>query len=412
MDRGTMTHHLSEEQIAGYRGRRIPPAELPEIDDHLSLCADCRSRLASAGDLRAALQRTNYRPRPDSADFDSVLPEAAARGQHLAYEQLEAYLDRRSSRAKRELVRKHVEACRICADELRDLEAFKTGMAGSGGMRGWNLRAWCGALALATAAAIILVVSQKEMGLGPPLASSSQNTKPGESASGEQTLIAGSGSHMYESDMLSLEEQRAVNEAFSQQKISFPKVLAELQGKQQTLLGESQKGPRFEVLAPLAEVVLDVRPVFRWQPVTGARSYSVAIFDAKLNSVQSSASMQATEWTPDRPLKRGQLYEWQVTAKLGGGKSVSAPSPPSPEAKFRVVDQKNADELAHFQEANAESHIVLGILYAQAGLLEQGERELEQVPKSDPKLGLINDPKYGLAQNLLKSIRQIRHSRR
>jgi Tfp pilus assembly protein PilF len=95
---------------------------------------------------------------------------------------------------------------------------------------------------------------------------------------------------------------------------------------------------------------------------------------------------------------------WQVTASLSDGKSVSSPSPPSPEAKFRVLDQKKADELSHFQAAHSESHLALGILYAQAGILEQGEHELTQVKESDPD--------YRLAQNLLKSIEEIRHPQR
>jgi hypothetical protein len=238
------------------------------------------------------------------------------------------------------------------------------------------------------------------------LVPSAHNPKPapvGEGPNGPETHIAGSEADIRAINTLLAEQKRAVLEAISQQKINAPKVLAELQGQQQTLLGESQ-GPRFEVLAPLGEVALSVRPHFRWQPVTGARSYSVAIFDEKLNPVESSGSLPATEWTPDKPLKRGQLYQWQVTAKLGGGKSVNAPSPPGPEAKFRVLDQKNADEIAHFQEANPESHIALGIVFAQAGLLGPGEDELELLPKTDPN--------YGLAQNLLKSIREIRHANR
>jgi hypothetical protein len=408
-----MRHHLSEEQIASFRGKRIPPAQLPEIDNHLSKCAVCRSRIASPAELREALQRER------TVDSSSVLHRAPARGEHLAYEQLEAYVDGRSSRAERALVRKHVEFCVSCADELRDLDAYKTELVGSTGARGRELKAWWAtllptwvspsrvALALAASAVIALgVLLERTRLYSPPLVPSAHNPKPapvGEGPNGPETHIAGSEADIRAINTLLAEQKRAVLEAISQQKINAPKVLAELQGQQQTLLGESQ-GPRFEVLAPLGEVALSVRPHFRWQPVTGARSYSVAIFDEKLNPVESSGSLPATEWTPDKPLKRGQLYQWQVTAKLGGGKSVNAPSPPGPEAKFRVLDQKNADEIAHFQEANPESHIALGIVFAQAGLLGPGEDELELLPKTDPN--------YRLAQNLLKSIREIRHANR
>jgi len=84
-----------------------------------------------------------------------------------------------------------------------------------------------------------------------------------------------------------------------------------------------------------------------------------------------------------------------------GGGSVSAPTPPSPEAKFTILDQRKVNEIALFQQNHRESHVVLGILYGQAGLLEKGEYELEQVPKGDPN--------YEIAQNLLESIKDIRH---
>lgn len=409
-----MTQHLSKEQIERYRKRQLAPAELPEIDDHISHCVDCRQLLASAADLRAALQRETV------ARSGSALPETVGKEEHLDYKQLEAYVDKRSSQAEREVVGNHVEMCRACAEELRDLVAYKTELDGSAGARTWNPRAWWAglaasrvtprrvALALAVSVAIVLGVWLERMRLASPhLAPSANKTKPapaGGNPNKVETLIAGSDAEIHAIDSMLPEQKRAVLEAIHQQKINFPSVLAELHGQQQTLLGESQNVSRFEVLSPLGEIVLDVRPLFRWEPVTGASGYSVSIFDAKLNPVQSSTTLHVTEWTPDHPLKRGQLYEWQVNARLSGGKSVSAPIPPSPQAKFRVLDQKKAEEIAHFQEANPQSHIALGIVYVQAGLLDQGEHELEQLSQGDPK--------YGLAQNLLKSISEIRHSHR
>jgi hypothetical protein len=200
---------------------------------------------------------------------------------------------------------------------------------------------------------------------------------------------------------LPLEEQSAVHEAITQQRIKSPDRLAKLQGKRQTLLGESPETLEFKVLTPVGEVVPDVRPAFQWEPLAGARSYSVVIFDENLNQVLSSRRLHATQWTPNRSLKRGQSYLWQVTAELGGSKSVSAPSPPSPEARFHILDQQKADQIAHFQRAHPESHITLGILYAQAGVLEDGEKELRLIPQTDPN--------YPMAQKLLKSIQEIRH---
>jgi hypothetical protein len=406
-----MPDHLSKEQIEHYLERQIAPADLPEIDDHISQCADCRDRVSSAGDLRAALRRERVQR------LGSTSPEPLGRKEHLSYEQFEAYVEGRSSRSERELVRKHAESCRICADELRDLDDFKTELSGTVGTRSWNLKAWWEefapfwltlprlALALAASAAIVVVISLTRLA-SPPFVPLVQNTKPAPSGENSRDadahgLMAGLDARVPEIDTLPAEEQRAILDAFSERRIKPANVLTELQGKTETLLGQTAGFSRFEVLTPVGEVVLDARPVFRWQPVAEAKNYKVAIFDAQLNQVQSSGPLRVTEWRPKLPLERGRLYVWQVNAQLGDGGSVSAPTPPSPEAKFTILDQRKVNEIALFQQNHRESHVVLGILYGQAGLLEKGEYELEQVPKGDPN--------YEIAQNLLESIKDIRH---
>jgi hypothetical protein len=400
-----MMDHLSTEQIASYRERRTQPEELLRVDDHISHCAECRQRLASAVDLRAALQSTL------GEDGGAVPAEAIPRTHHLAYEQLEAYVDGKLSSADRNNAQAHLEICQICSEELRDLHAFKIELAAPERQttHGWLARLsapWLTrrrvALGLAMAAVIVLTVEVARWRLAPAPEVSSVRT-PKTHPTAKETFAA--------INNLSPEEQSAVRDAISQQRINSPAVLAELHGKRQTLLGESHEAARFEVLRPLGEVVPEVRPVFRWQPLTGASSYSVAIFDTNLNPVQFSPPLRATQWTADRPLKRGRMYLWQVTARLRDGKSFSAPSPPNPEAKFRVLDQKKAGEFDRLQalehalsSAPSESHLVHGILYAQAGLLDKGERELILIPESDSN--------YGLAQKLLKSIQEIRNSTR
>jgi hypothetical protein len=337
-------------------------------------------------------------------DMSATSLPGAPQAEHLTYEELEAYVDGKMSDADRGIAGAHLEFCRACSDDIRDLNTFKVELADSKGQRKEGgmpnfVALWLtprrAALALAMAALIVLAVKVGRWQLAPPHGVPSAGTANSNSTR-KETLSA--------INALPPEEQSAILEAISQQKIKSPDVLAGLRGPQQTLLGGSPEGARFEVLEPLGEVVPEVRPVFRWQPLAGASSYSVTIFDANLTPLQSSPPLRAIQWTADRALKRGQVYVWQVTASLSDGKSVSSPSPPSPEAKFRVLDQKKADELSHFQAAHSESHLALGILYAQAGILEQGEHELTQVKESDPD--------YRLAQNLLKSIEEIRHPQR
>lgn len=393
-----MASHLSEEQIAHYRGRRLAPEELLSVDDHISQCADCRHRIASAADLQTALQNKL------AVDAAYLRPKT----EHLSYEQMEAYVDGKISKADQASLRVHLQYCKTCSEELRDLNTFKAELTSSnefGRQASWARFAvrWFRvprvAFALGACAIIAVAISVGIWRKGSPNRGPSPetaNTHPAGNGQLANPSLAGI-------EELAPDEQASIAEAVSNERIKIPEALRELKpaGTQEVLLGQAEETVRFKVVTPISEVVANDRPLFRWQPLAGARSYSAAVFDVKLNEVQSSPALHATQWTPDRPLKRGQAYLWQVTAQLSEGNPVTAPSPPSPEAKFRVLDQKKADEIAHFQEANPESHLVLGILYAQAGLLEPGEHELEQLPKSDPN--------YGLAQNLLKSIREIRN---
>lgn len=385
----TMPEHLSAEEITSYRQRRTPPEELLRVDDHISQCAECRERLFSPSEL-GALDR--YLKRSD------VVSQVAPRSEHLSYEQLEAFVDGKMSSPTRKGVEAHLRACQLCADEARDLNTFKVELKASAvGTKGWGpfFRRWLTlqriAFAIATAAVIVLAIDVARWRSGPSKESPSVLTAKSSLPNKETLEVI---------NQLPVNDQSAIREAVFQERIKSPDVLGGLRAKQQTLLGELQENTQFEVLSPVGEVVPDELPVFQWKPTAKARSYSVTISDTHLKQVESSGPLKAMKWTPKHPLKRGETYVWQVTALLDGGKVVSAPSPPSPEAKFKVLDQGKMDEITRFQEAHPESHIALGILCAQAGLLEKAEHELELVPQ--------NDPEHELAGKLLKRIQELR----
>jgi hypothetical protein len=105
-------------------------------------------------------------------------------------------------------------------------------------------------------------------------------------------------------------------------------------------------------------------------------------------------------WTPLKPLKRGRIYSWQVKA-LKEGQEFKSPRPPAPEAKFRILDQTKADELVQAQRAYASSHLTLGLLYAQAGLLDEAEQEFQALEQSNPDSAIV--------RQLLVSVQTMRH---
>jgi len=66
-------------------------------------------------------------------------------------------------------------------------------------------------------------------------------------------------------------------------------------------------------------------------------------------------------------------------------------------ARFRILDETRADELAKARRAYASSHQTLGLLYQQAGLLDEAALEFQALLK--------NNPDSALAERLLRQVR-------
>ena len=187
-----------------------------------------------------------------------------------------------------------------------------------------------------------------------------------------------------------------VSEAIQQGRLQLP---ADMQRAHDRAVVPSQPAADntgFSLSGPFGEATFETRPKFTWQPLAGAIGYTVAIVDQGLRPVQHSPALRATAWRPRRPLAHGRTYLWQVTATLRGGSKVVASSPSPSEATLQILPRKLADEIAHFQRAHRDAHLVLGVLYAQAGMITEGTSELRQVPSGDSS--------YNSARRLLESL--------
>jgi hypothetical protein len=109
-----MAEHLTDEQIESYRKRTMKPAGLLSADRHCLSCEDCRARLTQSGKLPAAFRNLKQ----------NLHTAARAGPEHLEYELLEAYIDKRANELDREIVESHIELCADCAGELEELQAF------------------------------------------------------------------------------------------------------------------------------------------------------------------------------------------------------------------------------------------------------------------------------------------------
>ena len=131
------------------------------------------------------------------------------------------------------------------------------------------------------------------------------------------------------------------------------------------------------LIQPINTAVRSDRPTFRWKaPQDMPDGYFVSILDADARMVAQSDSVKQTEWTATEALARGQVYFWRVTF-VRDGHSQQAPRPDQPLPAFRVLE---AETLARVQAAESNvpgSHLALAVVYGEAGLLDDAERELE-----------------------------------
>jgi hypothetical protein len=164
-----------------------------------------------------------------------------------------------------------------------------------------------------------------------------------------------------------------------------------------SLMGPNNSQKIFEVIDPVGSVLLSNQTTFRWTAMEGASNYVVEVYDENFNPVVVSPQLTGLTWTTGLP--RGKVYSWQVKATSDSGETTS-PRPPAPQAKFRIVDQAKANELANARRAYASSHLTLGLLYADAGLLREAEQEFRLLQKANPE--------SELARNLVRQVQSLR----
>jgi anti-sigma factor RsiW len=462
-----MAQHLSGQQIESWRRKTVPPAELLAIDDHLAACEACRSLLlapepqAAFAGLRAEMRAA---AREESEHLASELLAAYLDGEldEVDREIAESHLalcepcteELQELRAFKALMSTYPAA------EYRP--APKPGLAGR--LRGLRLfpavllplgtagAAAAAALAVfyvgvqplrdqvaservradrlvasnaqlqqdATAAADLrtrltrlegdaerarreaerLRKENERLKSAPP-----QPAPPPASQGGTQLALNDGGGGLLRDPQGRLVRTQplpaSVQAAVEQQKLDTPVLMASLIGDRDIVRGGGDQG--FAVTGPAGTVVLSDRPAFSWRAMPRATGYVVSVYDAELNRVAASGPITGTSWRPEQPLARGGVYQWEVTALRGQDEIGKAPSPPAPEAKFKVLEADRAAALREAQRVHAGSRLTLGILYAEAGLLDEAERELRGLRQANPD--------SELARKLLTQLLRLRDGR-
>ena len=286
----------------GVRTATLAPPELLAVDDHLAGCEGCRRRAGALAGVGRSL--TGLRG-------ELLTPES-----HLGEEDVSDHVAGRMSAARQAALERHVGQCETCAREVGELRAWARERPVP---RSVPRPVWYAAAAAVLLAVLIPLVAHWR---SPSLAE--QPTGP--SIAGVETLPVA--------------QRQQVEAALREGAAQPPPFLADLAGRPEVLMGASPASS-LRLIEPLATAVVSDRPTFRWEPLAGAERYVVSISDEALRPIDQSPRVPGTSWAPDQRLPRGATYVWQVTAHRDG-ESVTAPAPPAPLAKIRVVDTETA----------------------------------------------------------------------
>jgi hypothetical protein len=404
--------HLSQKQVEDYSLHQLGAAELLAVSDHLGACEVCRVRVEGAlsGDVAFL------------ALHDEAFSENGLDSAHLTAGQTADYVDQSLAGEALQMVDDHLSGCEHCALAVADLRAFRNEIAPSLDRRygpvsegGWRQRFaslfkvgpvpafGAAALAVLVVATIAWLVWRTQgekapevvavSSPTPPVSQPSPSPEPSLQPPPAQEVVA----QLNDGEVPPAYQNR-VKEVLTSQRIGRSSQLQGLTRPSSTLMGSNNQ-PEFSVLEPTGSVSLTDRPAFRWSAMEGATGYVVEIYDDQFKLAASSPQLTNRSWTIPQPLPRGKVYSWQVKA-IKDGQEITWPRPPAPQAKFRILDQSKANELVRARRAYSSSHLTLGLLYADAGLLREAEHEFRLLLRANP-----NSP---LARTLLRQVQSLR----
>lgn len=407
-----MTEHPTKQALDEYRRRVLTPAAFLSVHRHVIACPRCAEQSNSPqglardlSDLHAALLSA-----PDDTPY------------HLSTDEMVAYVRGALDEIDLEIAESHLSICPTCLTEVErrategqpvvpvsEKSRVNPGRRVSLSLINW-WQPWRVAAVVSCGIILILLtlwllrskpVSHTEQAAGPANQSSPQSSPAAEAQpsgrpevlpdaqvalalnDGNQKVIMDKQGKLAGLERLPSPLQQRIQAALQTGRLEHSPALAQLADPRSTLLSQSGNGVPFKLIGPLGQVVRSEQPTFRWRALAGAQSYTVIVTDADLNEIATSPPLNTTEWRISKPLKEGGTYSWQVTA-VKDGVRVTSPVLPAPQAKFKVIDRSTSEMLQQAQRAYPDSHLTLGVLYAEAGLLDEAEQELRVLVRNNP----------------------------
>ena len=406
--------HLSQKQVEDYSLRQLSAAELLAVSDHLGACEVCRERVENAlsGDVAFL------------ALHDEAFSENGFESAHLTSAQTADYVDQKLAGEALQMVDDHLSGCEQCLFAVADLRAFRDEIAPSldrrygpaeASERGWLRKfaslfkaqpvpafgaAALAVLVLATIAWFVWRTREEKApevvavsSPAPPVSQPTPSPEPSLQPQPEPEVVA-----QLNDGEVPPAYQNLVKKALTSQRIDRSSQLQGLTRQGSSLMGSGNQAREFSVLEPVGSVSLSDRPAFRWSAMEGATGYVVEVYDDQFKLAASSQQLTNRSWTIQQPLPRGKVYSWQVKA-IKDGQEITSPRPPAPQAKFRILNAAKANELLRAKRSYPSSHLTLGLLYADAGLLKEAEQEFRLLLRANP-----NSP---LARTLLRQVQSL-----
>ena len=416
-----MIEHLTQKQCEDFCRRQLVKDELIPVSEHLNSCETCRRQVEAVMNSDATFLVLSDQLFDERLEFS-----------HLTAEQVGLYVDKRLIGEDLQTATDHLSVCERCALAVTDLQAFSKEVAPSlhvqygpadvgNGSDAWLTRTFTSlsemfrlrpAPAFGAALVILLLAvvawfiwrNNRSQEPAPQIAVTTSTPQPSpssqpvrspppvqpESAPVVAQLRDGNGELTLDKDGelsgangLPAAYQNLIKRALTSRKVERSPQLEGLSRPPSSMMGANDREKEFSIVGPAGVVSLTDRPTFSWKALPGATGYIVEVYDSDFKQVLSSEPLAKTSWSPPQALSRGRVYSWQVKA-LKNGEEITSPRPPAPQAKFRVLDQARMSEISKAKRGYGSSHLVLGMLYADAGLLREAEQEFRLLLKANP----------------------------
>lgn len=438
-----MSEHPHSELLTQYNLRTLPSHAFLQVHRHILVCPECDekcNRPEQLGEDYAALHSALLTAPAEEAPY------------HLSVAEAESYIKNELGEIDLEIAESHLEFCHECLESVQRLRdergrdaAFEASAPARevaevprgfgwippfmfGGLRPKHVVTLFACLLLILVGFAIFRIRMKERAgeAANPAQAASNGQTPGENGNsnvvesptpepapatpttetqivwaindnGQQITLDAEG-NLSGVDNLPTGIRQEIKEMLMTGKVHRPRRPAEFDEQSATLLdGSSDDGLPFRLFSPVSKVVPDSQPTFSWQSLSGAQSYIVTVTDAQLNLVSTSEPLTSTRWKIPTSLKYGGTYSWQVTA-LRDGKRITSPVLPAPQARFKIIASDDLRELRQVRNAYANSHLTLAASYLRLGLIDEAEKELKTLVRSNPQ--------SSVARSLLRSLRR------